>query len=47
MDLLQKKQLFGDHLLVTKAAAKAAMEAIPIVLSDREQRIVEEISARK
>lgn len=57
LDLHPKKGgLFGDHLLVSKAAAAkaaaakaaakaAAVNAIPIVLSSREQRIVDDISA--
>ena len=49
LDLHPKKGgLFGDHLLISKAAAvkaaavkAAAVNAIPILLSEREQTIVD------
>ena len=42
LDLHPKKSMFGDHLLVSKAAAAkaAAAKAIPIELSEREQELV-------
>ena len=42
---LHPKGLFGDHLLVSKAAAAkaAAAKAIPIELSEREQELVKDL----
>ena len=45
----KKGGLFGDHLLVTKAAAvkAAAVNIIPVELSEREQKIIERMEQRK